>query len=211
VLAIQYNSFKDNKFLFLRWFENGPTQPLIKAGEVYRLEVLSQDLTCGDPDGYRASQSNRIDIVSVVFADGSYEGEAGLASLIRGQAIGNKKLLQRVVATLENLSGGEEPNTAELIYYLRYLYQEMDEVAEPYLAERLQNSLPPPHGPDSIVFLTNLIRSGQHEIRSSLLSDAQQLEGINKTQNAEAIRALCARTVAKYKEWLAAAEAATAY
>lgn len=211
VLAIQYNSFKDNRFLFLRWVENGPTQPLIKAGDVYRLEVLSQDLTCGDPDGYRASQSDRIDIVSVVFADGSYEGEPGLAALIRGQAIGNKKQLQRVVAALENLSEGHESNPAELIYHLRLLYQELDDAAEPYLAERLQNSLPPTYGPDSIVPLTNLIRSGQHEIRSSLQNDAWALDMMVKTQNAEAIRALCARTVAKYKKWLAESEAATSY
>ena len=211
VLAIQYNSFKNGKFLFLRWLENGPTEPLIKAGDTYRLEAVSQDLVCGDPDGYRAAQSNMIAISSVVFADGSYEGEQGLAALIRGQAIGNKKLLQRVVSTLENLSAGSDPNPAELIFYLRNLYRETDDVAEPYLAEQLQRSLPGPHGSDSIKFLTDMIRFGQHEVRSSLSRDAEQLERMNRPQNAKIVLSLSEQTLAKYKRWLAAAEAVTSY
>ena len=210
VVAIQYNTFKGQQLLFLKWLSHGLTQPLIKAGETYQLEVLSEDKSCGDADGYRPYQSNRIDIVSAVFADGSYEGEPGLPALIRGVAYGNKKLLERVVATLDNLSGDEVPNAPEMIYYLRTLYEGTDETVEPYLVDTLQNSLPS-LGPNATFTLSSFIRSGIHDIRNNLLNDAQRLEALNKTQNTEAIKKWCVRTKTKYKQWLAAAQAVTGH
>ena len=209
VLAIQYNTYKNEKFLHLKWLELPQPLPLIKAGEVYPLEVLSQDRTCGDPDGYRPVQSNRIEIATVVFVDGSYEGDTGLAALVRGNAIGNKKNLERVVTTLSNLSPNETPGPELLIFHLKYLSEDLDEVADPSMVDSLQNGLPP-LGQNSATGLTNFIRSGQHEIRTSLLRDARQLEVMSRTQKPEAIREWCARTIEKYKQWLARAEAVSA-
>jgi hypothetical protein len=210
VLAIQYNTYKDQRFLHLEWRGLPQPLPLIKAGEIYSLDVLSQDRTCGDPDGYRALQSNRIEIASVVFVDGSYEGDSGLAALIRGRALGNKKNLDRVVATLSNLNGNEESSPEVLVYQLRSLSEGMDEVAESSMVEALRNGLPP-EGTYSVSALTNFIRSGQHEIKTSLTGDAWQLERLTKTQNPEAIRKACARTIVKYTQWLALAEAVSAH
>jgi hypothetical protein len=210
VLAIQYNTFKDQNFLHLKWLELPQPLPLIKAGEIYPLEVLSQDRTCADPDGYRPVQSNRIEIATIVFVDGSYEGDAGLAALVRGNALGKKKNLDRVVATLSNLSANETPSPELLLFHLKYLSEEMNEVAEPYMVDALQSGLPP-LGQNSVTTLTNFIRSGQHEIKTSLLRDARQLEAMSKTQKPEAVREWCARTMAKYKQWLVLAEAISSH
>ena len=209
VLAIQYNTYKDGKFLYVKWVENAPTQPLVKAGQSYKLEASSEDQTCGDPDGYRQSQSDSIVIATVVFADGSYEGDPGLAALIRGQALGNRDHLERVVATITNLSGDGEPSPAELAFHLKYLCDSLEEVATPYLVDSLRNGLPPTKDPDSDFTLGNFIRSGQHEIKSSLRYDAEQFERMSKSQNIEAVRAMSARVIRKYKEWLAASQAIT--
>jgi hypothetical protein len=210
VLAIQYNTYKNHKFLSLKWVENPPFGPLVKAGQVYNLEVATEDQTCGDAEGYRPSQSNRIEIATVVFADGSYEGDSGLAALIRGQAHGNREHLERIVAALSNLSGDGQPNPvatlsnrgdgvpdpvatlsnrgdgvpdpAVLIYHLKYLSETLEEVAPPYLVEVLRNSLPPTTDPDFNFTLANFIRSGQHEIKTSLRHDAQQLERMSNRQ-----------------------------
>lgn len=210
VLAIQYNTYKDQNFLHLKWLQLPRPLPLIKAGEVYRLEVLSQDRTCADPDGYRPAQSNRIEIATVVFVDGSFEGDAGLAALIRGNAAGNKKNLERVVTTLSNLSPNETPGPELLLFHLKYLSEEIDEVADSSMADVLRNGLPQ-LGQNSVTALTNFIRSGQHEVRTSLLRDARQLEAMSKNQKPEAIREWCARTIEKYKQWLARAEAISSH
>lgn len=210
VLAIQYNTYKNQQFLHLKWLGGRQPLPLIKAGETYQLEVLSQDRTCADLDGYRPAQSNRIEIATVVFVDGSYEGDAGLAALVRGNALGNKKNLDRVVATLNDLSANETPGPELLIYHLRSLSEVMDEVAEPYMVESLQSKLPP-LGQNSGTTLANFIRSGQHEIKTSLLRDAGQLEAMSKTRKPEAVREWCARTIEKYKQWLALAAAVSSH
>jgi hypothetical protein len=210
VLAIQYNTYRGGQFLHLKWLELPHPLPLIKAGAIYRFEVLSEDRTCGDEDGYRPLQSNRIEIASVVFVDGSYEGDSGLAALIRGRALGNKRNLDRVMAVLSSIDGNGESIPDLLIYHLRSLSAGMDEVAEPFLAETLRNSLPP-EGNYSMSGLTNFIRSGQHEIKTSLLWDAQMLERLIKTQDAEALKTWCTRTLAKYTQWHALAEAVSAH
>jgi len=211
VLAIQYNTYKNGQFLFLKWLGMGLPRPLIKAGEVYRLEALSEAHTCADPDGYRPAQSNRLDIVSAVFTDGSYEGEPGLAALLRGVALGNKKHLGRVVATLNNLSENEKSIPAVVIYQLRYLAEGIDETADSYIVDELENSLPP-LGPEATFALPNFIRAGQHDVKTNLLIDAQQLEDIsNKTQKAKAMNVWLTQTKAKYEHWLALAKAVTAH
>jgi hypothetical protein len=184
--------------------------PLIKAGAIYRLEVLSEDRTCGDAEGYRPLQSNRIEIASVVFVGGSYEGDSGLAALIRGRAMGNKRNLDRVMAVLSSIDGNEESIPDLLVYHLRSLSEGMDEVAEPFLAEALRNSLPP-EGNYSMSGLTNFIRSGQHEIKTNLRGDAQQLERLIKSQNSEAVKKWCAFIMAKYASWHALAEAVSTH
>ena len=210
VLAIQYNTYKDQQFLHLKWLGAPQPSSLIKAGEIYQLAVLSEDRTCGDSDGYRPVQSNRIEIASVVFVDGSYEGDSGLAALVRGRALGNKKNLDRVMATLSTLNGNGESNPELLMSDLKSLSEGMDDVAESYLVDVLQNGLPP-QAKDAVSVLTNFIRSGQHEIRTSLLRDARQLEMLLKTQNPEAIKQFYEKTIAKYTQWQALAEAVSAH
>jgi hypothetical protein len=210
ILAIQYNTYKDNQFLHLEWRSLPQPRPLIKSGGTYTFEVLSQDRSCGDAEGYHPLQSNRIEIASIVFVDGTYEGDSGLTALIRGRAYGNKTNLDRVIATLDNLNGVEEFNPGLLVYELKSLSDGMDEVADDSMAQRLRNGLPA-EGNYSMSALTNFIRSGQHEVKTSLAWDSQRLERLIKTEKPEAIKTWCAQTMSKYKEWLALADAVAAH
>jgi hypothetical protein len=213
VLAIQYNIYKDQKFLFLKWLGKRLPAPLIKKGEVYKLEVPSEDITCADGDGYRPAQSNRVDLVSAIFSDGSYEGEPGLAALIRGKAVGNRALLERTVAVMDNLSGGDGPSVDVILFQLKYLYEGMSEMAEPAMIETLQNGLPRGRS-DSTAALGSFIRAGQHEVKTSLMADARWLEEMNKhsapLNQATNVEDWWERTHSKYKEWLALVEKVTA-
>lgn len=210
VLAIQYNTYKDGRFLHLKWLQLPHPQPLIKSGATYRFDVLSEDRACGDAAGYRPLQSDKIEVASVVFVDGSYEGDSGLAALIRGRAMGNKKNLNRAIAMLGYLNGNEESLPDLLLYHLRSLSEGMDEVAEPHMTDALRKSLPA-EGNYSMSALTNFIRSGQHEIKTSLRADALTLEILIKSQNPKALKAWCATTIEKYTRWHAMAEAVSGH
>lgn len=208
VLAIQYNTYKDQQMVHLKWLSSSPPLSLIKGGATYQLQVLSGDRTCANTDGYHPGQSNRIEIASVVFVDGSYEGDSGLAALVKGQVIGNKRNLDRVLLLLNTFNGSEEPEL--LAANFRSLSEGMDDVAEPYLLDMLLSVLPP-QSKDAGPGLTNLIRAGQHSVKRSLLSDAQQLDELIKTQDRAAIRSFCTLAITKYTQWQAWANAASSH
>lgn len=210
VLAVQYNTYKGGRFMHLKWLAGERSRPLIKSGDVYRVNVLIEDQTCAGPDGYRPVQTNRIEIASVVFADGSYEGDAGLAVLIRGDALGNKKHLYRIVEMLKAWGEREVLTSAEVAAQLRDQVAAMDETAEPYMLNNLQSNFPS-LGEDSFPALSNFIRHGQHVLRNNVLDDVVKLEAaVSKGEEAGAVRAWLAQTGKKYARWLEAAEAATA-
>ncbi|HKE57473.1 MAG TPA: hypothetical protein VKB46_12245 [Pyrinomonadaceae bacterium] len=208
VSAIQYNTIKGQRLLFLKWMGSDPAKSLIKAGETYQLDVLSEDKTCGESDGYYPNQADRIDLVSVVFTDGSYEGESALPALIRGSAYGNRQQLERVASALDSWSGDALTNPAQLSVYFKNLSDTLNETPEPGILESLLEGLPPQDS-DAQFTINNFVRSGMHQVRVSLLRDSQNLESVAKTQPPERAKVFCARVIERYRAWLAGARSMT--
>jgi hypothetical protein len=212
VLAVQLNSYKLGHFSALRWHGGERLRPLIKAGESYRMEMISEDRACAETDGYRPTQTDRIEISSVVFADGSYEGTAGLAALVRAKSLGHIQPLSRVVELFNSWNDRDNLSPAEITYYFRSVAGGIEEVAEPYMINDLLSNLAE-REPEKVHSLGNFLRHGQHEIKTNLLADAQELESLlsrePETPGATKIVAeWLTRTKAKYANWLAAAQAA---
>lgn len=212
VLAVQLNSYKLREFTALRWHGGDRLRALIEAGDVYRMEMLSEDRACADADGYRPTQTDRIEISSVVFADGSYEGTAGLAALIRAKSLGHLQPLSRVVELFNSWNDRDNLSPAEIAYHFRSMASGIEEVAEPYMLNDLLSNLSE-REPDKVHSLGNFLRHGQHEIKTSLLADAQVLEsraskGLEPQVETKIVAEWLPRTKAKYADWLAAAQAA---
>lgn len=214
VLAIQINSHKGGNFSALRWHEESRSRPLIRAGDSHRIAMLSEDRTCANTDGYRPTQSDRLEISAVVFADGSYEGASGLAALIRAKALGHARHLGRVSELFD--SWGERDNLfpAEITYYFRTVADGIEETAEPHLVNDLQSHLPE-LGSETVPSLAKFLRHGQHEIKTSLLADANDVEsisarGLETHVETKVVAEWLARTKAKYADWLTAAQAIAA-
>ena len=214
VLAIQINSHKGYEFSALRWHEEGRSRPLIKAGESYRMAMLSEDRACAATDGYRPTQSDRLEISAVVFADGSYEGTSGLATLIRAKALGHVQHLSRVSELFNSWGERDNLSPAEITHYFRSVADGIEEMAEAHLLNDLQIHLPD-LGSETIPSLGKFLRHGQHEIKTNLLADAKYMESISarglETQvETKIVAEWLARTKAKYVGWLAAAQAVAA-
>lgn len=212
VVAVQINSHKYNNFSALRWQGGGRLSALIKAGESYRMEMISEDRACADADGYRPKQTDIIEISSVVFADGSYEGTSGLAALIRAKSLGHIQPLSRVVELFNSWQDRDNLSAAEITYYFRSVASGIEEVAEPHLLNDLLSNLPDTE-PDKVLALGSFLRHGQHEIKTNLLADARELESlVSKEAETQFETKIVAewrvRTRAKYADWLAAAQAA---
>jgi hypothetical protein len=198
LIAIQYNTFARDQFLALKWLGNGLLNPLIKAGESYTLKVNSEDDTCGDEDGgYRPNQSNRIEFVSAVFADGSYEGQVALPALIKGSALGNYRNLE---GTLEYIRYATD--AIELSQQLKALHENMNEDVDPYLFEILRNMAPTI---TDYAALNGFIRSGMHEIKVSVGRDAQYLQMVGERGSPELKKKWVDQIKNKYERWFIAA------
>jgi hypothetical protein len=206
LVAIQYNTFREGRFLELKWLSHGLIDPLIKAGESYKLAVSSEDKSCGDADGYHPNQSDRLDLVSAVFADGSFEGQSGLAALIKGAAFGNRLRLESVVQALRN--AGDDPT--EIESQLKYLKDSINEETQPYMIETLRAILPP-LPPDATPVLEGFIRSGMHDVKVNLIRDADSFESLKRAGNLRLTETWTALTKAKYERWLAGAENMTSH
>ena len=209
VLAVQYNTYKMGDMTHLKWLAGERSRPLIKPGDVYRLDVPSEDRTCGGEGGYRPVQSNRIEIASVVFTDGSYEGDQGLAVLMRSIALGNTKHLRRIVETLNAWSQREYLTAAEVAAELRAQVAAMDETAEPYMLSNLQMNFPS-LTQESFAALSNFVRYGQHGIRTGVLDDVLKLEkAAGRDDELKEVQTWLARAKKKYERWLKASETTT--
>ena len=206
LIAIQYNTFREGRFLELKWLSHGLSDPLIKAGESYTLAVSSEDKSCGDADGYHPNQSDRLDLVSAVFADGTFEGQSGLAALIKGAAFGNRLRLERVVQALRN--AGDNPT--EIESQLKYLQDSINEETEPYMIETLRTILPP-LPPDATPVLEGFIRSGMHDVKVNLIRDVNRFESLKRAGNLGLTETWTPLTKAKYERWLAGAEKITSH
>ena len=204
LIAIQYNAFGPQGFLGLKWLSPGRLTPLIKSGENYELKVNSEDNSCGNDEGYSPNQTNRIQLVSAVFADGTYEGEPALAALIKGTALGNKKNLLPAVQSIGHIT-----DAAALSQQLHGLQEGMNEEADVYLVELLRSMFPTLTA-ESTPALTNYIRSGLHEVKVTLKRDSQRLEMLIKRNNPEVTKRWVDAIKKHYEQWHAAAEKITA-
>jgi hypothetical protein len=212
VIAVQISSYKFSEFTALKWHGGDRLRALIKAGQSYPMEMVSEDRACAGMDGYRPTQTDRIEISSVVFADGSYEGTAGLAALIRARALGHIQPLSRVAELFNSWGERDNLSAAEITYYFRSVASGIEELAEPHLLNDLMSNLPQGE-PETVLALGNFLRHGQHEIKVNLLADAQELErlagrGMETEVETKIVAQWLTRKKAKYAEWLATAQTA---
>ena len=83
-------------------------EPLIKAGSLKELNEMLVTRAETTAAGYSPAspRGQQVVIATLVFEDGSYEGETEPAAIHGGYAIGNKTELKRVVALLEEALEG---------------------------------------------------------------------------------------------------------
>ena len=133
ISAIRINTMLDGKLSLSRMPQGDDGEPLVKAGSLKELNEMlvthAEKTAAGySPESPRAQQ---IVIATLVFEDGSYEGEAEPAATYRGHAIGNKTELKRIVAMLEEALGGSTSieNLRTKLSNLSYDFDESDMAA----------------------------------------------------------------------------------
>ncbi len=133
ISAIRINTMLDGKLSLSGMAQGDDGEPLVKAGSLKELNEMlvthAEKTAAGySPESPRAQQ---IVIATLVFEDGSYEGEAEPAATYRGFTLGNKTELKRIVALLKDALEGSTSieNIRTRLHKLSYDFDESDMVA----------------------------------------------------------------------------------
>jgi hypothetical protein len=84
VLALELNTYSGEQMLFLRWPQGTWEHPLIEPGGTHEEDLWSAG-AASDSYGYVPEQSTSIEVNTVVFTDGTYEGKPYLAAVTKAR------------------------------------------------------------------------------------------------------------------------------
>ena len=130
ISAIRINISRDGKLNLSGMPQGEGGEPLVKAGSLKELNEML--VTRAEPTaaGYSPAspRGQQIVIATLVFEDGSYEGDSEPAATHRAFAIGNKTELKRIVTLLEDAltSSSSIENVRTEISKLNYDFDEND-------------------------------------------------------------------------------------
>jgi len=133
ISAVKINTMLDGKLSLSGMPQGDEGEPLVKAGSLKELNQMLVTRAETTAAGYSPAspRAQQIVIATLVFEDGSYEGEAEPAATFRGFAIGNKTELKRIVALLEEALEGSTSieNLRTKLSNLSYDFDESDVAA----------------------------------------------------------------------------------
>lgn len=104
ISALQVNVEREGHISLSGMPQGNDGEPLIKAGGYFELEQLLPTTAQATPEGYLPASlpAQQVTIVTLVFEDGTYEGETKAAATYRGYAMGRETELKRIVPALES-------------------------------------------------------------------------------------------------------------
>ena len=130
ISAIWINTMLDGKLSLSGMVQGHDGEPLVKPASLKELNEMLVTRAETTAAGYSPAspRGQQIVIATLVFEDGSYEGEAEPAATFRGHAIGSKVELKRVVALLEEALEGSTSieNLRTKLSNLSYHFDESD-------------------------------------------------------------------------------------
>jgi hypothetical protein len=179
-------------------------QPLIPAGKDYWLTVAAPNRAEDTPGGYvpTSPTDQQIVIKAAMFDDGTYEGDAETAVVVKGYQAGEKMVLPRLIPLLETALNSSSTDLKEA---LRKLESEVSSVAtdaDPKIIRTISSEFPSSSDAKSkeiketMEFTATTIKiTLLKEIRLLLNDEAQSL-------NADLYRTWLTKTKARYEQWL---------
>lgn len=199
VKALEINTYKGRTMLFLQWPQGKWDRPLIEAGGIYRAQVTSEGRSKTVTSEYVPDQSTIIEISTVVFADGSYEGRPYLAALQRGEALGSQTQLTRVLRLIEAALGSQE-ESAQVLGRLKDEALSLSEAVGPAAVENLKQSFPALSDAERLN-LTKFVKAGLHLVKVDLLTEINGFVQSTSRPETSSLQAWLLKTEAKYKKW----------
>ena len=142
VLALEVNTYSGDWMSPGKWPQGTWDRPLIGASGTYEEEMPSAGRGQTTPDGYVPEQSTGIEISTVVFEDGTYEGKPYLAATINAKMAGNKTQSARVIPILQTAQDSADDAGASVLTRLKEATSLLSDDADPARLKESRNRFP---------------------------------------------------------------------
>jgi hypothetical protein len=202
VLALEVNTYSREQMLLLKWPQGTWDHPLIEPGGTYREQMPSAGHGQTASFGYVPEQSIGIQISTVVFTDGTYEGKPYLAAVTRAQVMGSATQLKRVLPLLQTTLESTAGTDGDVLTRLKETVSLLGEDAAPAQLNELEGQFPTLKEGER-KNLENFVRSGLHNVKATLLKEIAAFEKAGQPTSSLASGWLL-KTRDKYERWLSA-------
>lgn len=203
VFALELNTYSGEQSLALKWPQGTWEHPLIEPGGTHVEDMWSAGRGQATSYDWVPEQSTRIEVTTVVFADGTYEGKPYLAAVTRAGAAGSKEQLGRVLPLLqaarESSAGADENPLAGLKRAVSLLAEDVD----PVRLKEVQDQFPT-LDEGGKANMANFMRAGLHAVKATLLKEVEAFERAGRPQGGVSLREWVSKTEEKYERWLSA-------
>jgi hypothetical protein len=201
VQALEINTYKGTNRRLLGWREGTGDHPLIEPGGTYQgmmpIEAAYRPVAA---DEYQPSQTDRLEIATVVFTDGSYEGNPHLANMLEGKGIGVRIQLDRVLPLIAKALDSTGTDAGQILAMFREAAWALDVSAPPSDTAELRNRH---HTLDenALKELDGSIGWGLAAVRSRTLDDLEKLTTELGPNPAASFRDWLTNEREKYEKW----------
>jgi hypothetical protein len=203
VLALELNTYSGDQMLTLKWPQGTWDHPLIEPGGTHEEELRSAGRGQSTTYGYVPEQSTSIEISTVVFADGTYEGRPYLAAGTKADTAGTKTQLKRVLSLLQTASEPTDGTGEDVLIKLKEAVSLFSEDIDPAQLRQLGDQFPTLNE-DQRKNLPNFLRAGLHRVKSAFLKEVEALAGAGRPLSGSSVREWISKTRDQYERWLSA-------
>lgn len=199
ITRLEVHTFKGGRRSAVHWPRVEQNRPLLKAGGVYELSVMGGGRGRQTPEGYTPSAPDSVEVISAVFADGSYEGERRSAL---NYIVGLRGQRMQLVRALALLGGaGQWADARAALDDLGRRVQALDRQA-PAAVEDLPAPIPGFTQRDYEGMRVD-VEGGLDQVRKELLKDIEEYrQARDRPHGSQPFGAWLGDLRKKYEAWL---------
>jgi hypothetical protein len=176
---------------------------LIEAGGLYDYPVRIAQVAQAGPNGYLpvSAPNQKILITAVLFRDGTFEGDAEMASRAAGYNLGAKVMLGKMLPIFDQALAAGDANPIAVLEDLRSRVSALTADVDPKVAEELAGKFPS-LSTEEAGGLKNIIDNGSGGIKTDMLKslDADKVLPSDQTSK-DSFHVLLSRIRDGIKDW----------
>jgi hypothetical protein len=202
ITYLEVKTHRDGRDGTIYWPRGEQNRPLVKAGETYDVRAWGGGSGQKSPDGIAPSAPHTVEIVTAVFADKSFEGDAKSAAKFIAGLLGQKTQITRALALLADAPESDAVASRVALDSLESRVSALKREAVPAMFEEFaaESSVIKEAGHEAVRFF---VEGGLDQVRKELLKDVREYkQALERGPADKPYEAWLTGLKQKYEAWL---------